>query len=203
MRGYIHQAAFVVALGACSLLVSQSHDTRELVSNVVYSLSLVGLYGVSALYHTPMWSRQTYVMIRRIDHAAIFALMAGSATPICLLGIKGEAGQELIIIIWIIAFLGMMTSVFWSHSPKWVRAVLYITAGWLAVPYLPEIKSSLGMTNLELLLAGGLTYTVGAIIYACKRPDPIPHIFGYHEIFHVLVVVASAFHFGMIYNLSQ
>lgn len=203
MRGYIHQAAFIIALGACSLLILHSHDSRELASNIIYSLSLVGLYGVSALYHIPLWNRRAYALMRRVDHAAIFALIAGSATPICLLGIKGQLGEELMAIIWIIAGIGMLIAIFWSHAPKWVRAFLYVSAGWLAIPYLPEIESSLGTTNLWLLLAGGVTYTVGAIIYACKRPDPVPHIFGYHEIFHLLVVIASAFHFSIIYSLSQ
>lgn len=202
MRGYIHQAAFVIACGACGLLIAQSHGSRELISNLIYSLSLMGLYGVSALYHTPVWSHRAYRLMRRIDHAAIFILIAGSATPICLFGIKGQLGIELITLIWFVAIVGLLIAVFWSHAPKWVRAVLYITAGWFVIPYFPEIKASLGITDLWLLVIGGVTYTVGALVYACKRPDPIPHIFGYHEIFHILVVIASALHFTIIYNLT-
>ncbi len=202
LRGHIHQAALIIALGACGLLIARSEDSLQLVSNLIYSLSLVGLYGVSTLYHTPMWGRRTYALIRCIDHSAIFTLIAGSATPICLIGIQGQLGVDLLILIWAVAIFGILIAIFWSRSPKWVRAVLYITAGWLAVPYLPEIKSALGMTNVWLLLAGGITYTIGAIVYACKRPDPIPHIFGYHEIFHLLVVIASAFHFSIIYGLT-
>lgn len=203
LRGYIHQVGFVIALGACSLLIAHSHGTRALASNMVYSFSLIGLYGVSALYHTPLWGRRAYALMRCIDHAAIFGLIAGSATPICLLGIKGELGFELVCLIWGVAILGMLIAVFWSRGPKWVRALLYVSAGWLAFPYLPQIESSLGTTNLWLLLAGGITYTLGAIVYACKRPDPIPHIFGYHELFHLLVVIASGFHFVIIYNLTK
>jgi len=203
LRGYIHQVGFVIALGACGLLISQSHGTRALAANMVYSFSLIGLYGVSALYHTPLWGRRAYALMRCIDHAAIFGLIAGSATPICLLGIKGELGFELVSLIWGVAILGMLIAVFWSRGPKWVRALLYVSAGWLAFPYLSQIESSLGTTNLWLLLAGGITYTLGAIVYACKRPDPIPHIFGYHELFHLLVVIASGFHFVIIYNLTK
>jgi hemolysin III len=119
------------------------------------------------------------------------------------LGIRGQLGQDLIAIIWMIAVIGMAIAIFWCHAPKWVRAILYVTAGWVAIPYLPEIKSSLGMTNWMLLVIGGIIYTLGAIIYACKRPDPVPHIFGYHEIFHILVVVASAFHFSIIFSLTH
>lgn len=202
LRGYIHQAGFVIALGACGLLITQSHGARALAANMVYSFSLMGLYGVSALYHTPLWGHRAYALMRCIDHAAIFCLIAGSATPICLLGIKGELGFELISLIWGVAILGMLITVFWSRGPKWVRALLYVSAGWLAFPYLPQIESSLGATNLWLLLAGGITYTLGAIVYACKRPDPIPHIFGYHEVFHLMVIIASGFHFVIIYNLT-
>jgi hemolysin III len=202
LRGHIHQAAFVIACGACALLISQSHGSRELTANIIYSLSLIGLYGVSALYHTPLWGHRAYRLMRRIDYAAIFILIAGSATPICLFGVRGKLGIELTSLIWMVAMAGMLIAVFWLHAPKWVRAVLYITAGWFVIPYFPQIKSSLGETDLWLLVMGGIIYTVGALIYACKRPDPIPHIFGYHEIFHVLVVIASAMHFSVIYSLT-
>lgn len=202
MRGYIHQAAFVVAVGACALLITQSHGYAEFISNLIYSLSLIGLYGVSALYHVPMWGHRAYKVIRRIDHAAIFILIAGSATPICLFGIKGKLGIELITIIWTTVIVGMLITVLWSHAPKGVRSIIYITVGWFIVPYFSEIKSSLGAMNISLLVAGGVTYTIGALVYAWKRPDPIPHIFGYHEIFHILVVIASALHFSVIYHLT-
>lgn len=203
LRGYIHQFGFIIALIACGFLLYQSHGPRVLASNIVYSVTLVGLFGISALYHTPLWGRRAYALMRSIDHAAIFALIAGSATPICLLGIKGQLGLKLVTLIWIVAIVGMLIAIVWSRGPKWTRAILYVSAGWLAVPYLPDIKANLGIFNLWLLLAGGITYTLGALVYACKRPDPIPHIFGYHELFHLLVVIASAFHFIIIYNLTK
>lgn len=203
LRGYIHQFGLIIALGACYLLLSRSHGSREWVPNIIYSISLIGLYGISALYHTPLWGHRAYALMRCIDHAAIFGLIAGSATPLCLLGIQGQLGVELAILIWAVAIVGMLIAVYWSQGPKWVRAILYISAGWLAILYLPELQASLGMTNFVLLLAGGVTYTVGAIVYALKRPDPIPHIFGYHEIFHLLVVIASALHFSIIYSLTK
>lgn len=203
LRGYVHQFAFILAFAACSLLISDSHGIRALSANIVYSITLVGLFGVSALYHTPLWGHRAYALMRCIDHAAIFGLIAGSATPICLLGIKGQLGLELITLIWIVAIIGMLIALVWGKGPKWVRAALYVSAGWLAVPYLLEMKATLGIINFWLLLAGGVTYTLGALVYACKRPDPIPHIFGYHELFHVLVVIASAFHFIIIYRLTN
>ncbi len=202
-RGYIHQFAFFVAFGACGLLISQSHGVRALVSTTVYSLTLILLYGTSALYHRPNWSHRHYLIMRRFDHSAIFALIAGSATPICLLGLKGESGIELLITLWGVAIMGMLIAIHWVAAPKWARAFLYILIGWLALPYLPEIKFSVGAANFWFLFMGGVIYTVGAFIYAFKWPDPFPKIFGYHEIFHLFIVVASAFHFRVIYNLVE
>jgi hemolysin III len=200
LRGYIHQAAFYLAFGACCILISVSHGTRAISANIIYSVTLMGLYAISAFYHRPMWGYRGYELMRRIDHAAIFGLIAGSATPICLLGLKGALGNKLLFIIWTIAVIGMLMTIFWRDAPKWVRASLYVTAGWFAIPYLPQIASQLGMTDVWLLLAGGVIYTVGACIYACKRPRLFPAVFGYHEIFHVLVVIASGFHFAVIYS---
>jgi len=202
IRGYILQAAFFIALGACALLIVKSHGAHALTANIIYSLTLTGMYGVSALYHCPIWSRRNYLLMRSIDHAAIFALIAGTATPICLLGLNNEPGRRLLFLLWGVAAIGMLLAIFWTQGPKWVRAFLYVAIGWLAVPYLPEIQSSLGPANTHLLLVGGVIYTVGALIYAIKHPDPFPLVFGYHEIFHILVVIASAFYFRVIYGLT-
>lgn len=201
MRGYIHQVAFLVALGACALLISKSHNNRALFANVVYSFTLVGLFCTSALYHSPMWSHHAYAFMRRIDHAAIFALIAGTATPICLLALNHQYGGDLLFLIWAVAILGMLITIFWSHSSKWIRAILYLTTGWIAVPYFAEIKIALGAENMSLLLTGGIIYTVGALVYAFKRPNLFPRVFGYHEVFHTLVVIASGFHYFVIYRL--
>jgi hemolysin III len=202
IRGYIHQAAFYMALIASCLLISKSHSNRALVANVIYSLSLTSLYAASGLYHCYAWAPRKYAIIRSLDHAAIFALIAGTATPIYMLGLKVELGHRLLILTWTIAILGMLLALFWSKEPKWIRALFYVALGWLALPYLPEIKTALGPANMHLLLIGGICYTVGALAYALKRPNPLPGIFGYHEIFHVFVVVASGFHFYVIYMLT-
>jgi len=201
-RGYIHQVVFYVAICACAILITHSRGTLALISNIIYSITLIGLYGISALYHCIMWDRRTYLLLRSIDHAAIFALIAGSATPICLLGLKSESSLRFLAIMWVIAATGMILAIFWTQRPKWTRSFFYVAMGWLAIFYLPEIKSSLGVADMELLLIGGITYSVGALIYASKRPDPFPKIFGYHEIFHVLVVIASVLYFKVIYGLT-
>lgn len=201
-RGYIHQAAFFIALGACALLIAQSHGVRALTANIIYSVTLVGMYGISALYHRPMWSRKYYLLMRSMDHAAIFAFIAGSATPICLLGLNNASGWRLLFLFWLLAAIGMSMAVFWTQGPKWARSILYVTIGWFAVPYLSDIKTALGPDYTWLLITGGLIYTAGALVYAIKRPDPFPRVFGYHEIFHVLVVIASIFYFSVIYGLT-
>jgi len=202
IRGYIHQVAFFIALGACVMLIAQSQGTRALISNIIYSLTLIGMFGVSALYHRPMWSRRNYLLMRSIDHASIYAYIAGSATPICLLGLNEVLGWRLLFIIWTIATIGMFFAIFWTQGPKWIRACLYIAVGWFAIPYLSEIRSSLGAADTDLLLIGGIIYTVGALVYAIKRPNPFPRVFGYHEIFHILVVIASVLYFKVIYFLT-
>ena len=202
-RGYIHQVAFYFAIGICMMLIWQSHGSRAITCNIIYSISLIGLYGVSSLYHCHEWSRRNYLRIRSIDHAAIYGLIAGTATPICMLGLKGKLGFEFLVVVWATAVLGMFIAVFWRHGPKWIKAFFYVALGWLAVPFSAEIKSSLGVLNFQLLLAGGVLYTFGAMVYVLRRPDPFPRVFGYHEIFHLLVVIASGFHFAVIYSLSH
>lgn len=201
-RGYVHQVSIFIALCACIFLITKSDTTNALIANLIYSFSLVTMYTASALYHTPMWSRSKYLLMRSIDHAAIFALIAGTATPICLIAMKGTYGTNLLILFWTAAFIGMFSTIFWTQSPKWVRASLYVIVGWLAIPFMGDIKTALGVENLELLLLGGVVYTVGALIYAMKRPNPFPRVFGYHEIFHIFVVFASAFHFMVIYHIT-
>jgi len=202
MRGYIHLITFFFALGACFTLITENHQTRIFSSIIIYSLCLTGLYGVSSIYHCIHWSRPNYLLMKRIDHAFIFALIAGTATPICLLGLKETLGRPLLLVIWLFATLGMLVTVFWPHSPKWFRACIYLALGWLAVPFLTDIEASLGTINLRLLLGGGIVYTLGAMVYAFKKPDPFPRYFGYHEIFHLFVVIASGLHFAVIYRLS-
>jgi hemolysin III len=201
-RGYIHLAAFFITICACTILVLYSNGACAIFASIIYSVSLIGQYGVSALYHTRMWSRQKYLLLRRIDHAAIFILIAGTATPICLLKLKNTSGLQLLSIFWLVAIIGMLMTTTWTHVPKWARSLLYLTMGWIGILYFPEIKSSLDTTNIQLLVIGGVTYTLGALIYAFKWPDPFPRVFGYHEVFHVLVVLGSGFHFYLNYNIA-
>jgi hemolysin III len=202
LRGHFHQAAFFFALGACAMLVAGSHGFRPSVAMVIYSLGVVGLFGISALYHRPQWSPGPRVWMRRLDHAAIFVMIAGTATPLCLLAMTAESGQKLLTIVWIAALIGVTQSLFWVTAPKALATILYVFMGWLSLPYLPELQVSLGTTRIALLLIGGIIYTLGALVYAFKKPNPWPHFFGYHEIFHLMVVIAAVFHFLVIASLS-
>lgn len=198
LRGHLHQAAFFFALGACAMLIALSQNVVTLVATVIYSLSQAGLFGISALYHRPNWGPSGRMRMRRLDHSAIFVSIAGTCTPICMLAIPGTGGMKLLAIVWAAAALGIIQSLFWVKAPKWLAAILYVGMGWLAFPYLPEINTALGMTSVVLLLAGGVIYTLGAVVYAMRKPNPSPIYFGYHEIFHLLVIIAAICHFNVI-----
>ncbi len=201
LRGHFHQAAFFFALGACCMLLALSKGSTQVIANVIYALTLAGLFAISTLYHRPQWSPNARMWMRRLDHSAIFTLIAGTGTPLCLIALPEPAGMNMLILFWASAVVGVGQSLFWVSAPKWLAAILYIFMGWLAVPYLPELKAALGATNLWLLVVGGIIYTGGALVYALKKPNPWPRVFGYHEIFHLLVVIAAFFHFVVIANL--
>ncbi len=201
LRGHFHQAAFFIALGACILLLYHSKSSIAFFSAAIYSAALLTLFAVSALYHRPHWEPKARARMRRLDHAAIFAQIAGSAVPIALVGVGGKAGESLLTVIGIGAVVGIMRSLIWITAPKWLSTILYIAVGCLSIPFYPDLLRGLGTGGLLLLLYGGIIYLVGGIVYAIKKPNPWPQIFGYHEIFHVLVVIAAAFHFLVILRL--
>lgn len=201
LRGHFHQAAFFMALGACTLLIIKSYETTAFWATLIYSLSLVGLLGISALYHRINWGPRLRMVMRRLDHAAIYFLIAGTMTPICLLTLPETSGRNLLIIAWIVAVAGMLLSTVFTNTPKWLNALLSIAAGLMVVPYLSEMAASLGPVNLGLIISGGVVYVLGALAYAFKKPDFFPQVFGYHEIFHILVILGAALHFTVIYNL--
>lgn len=201
LRGHFHQAAFFIAFGACAMLLVNVDDPRAVNVTVIYSISLVCMFGISALYHRPTWSPDYRVWLKRFDHAAIFVLIAGTGTPLCWLALDPAAGARLLIMVWATAGVGIFQSIFWTSAPKWISVGLYILCGWMTGPYIPEIRSALGPGGVWLLILGGLLYTVGALIYAFKRPNPYPRVFGYHEIFHLLVIFAASLHFMVIVRL--
>lgn len=201
-RGLLHQFAAWYAFGAGSVLVAMASNPREAIAAAVYSLSLVTLFGVSAVYHRVQWNERGRMWMRRADHASIFVLIAGTYTPIALLGLGGDQGRTLLIMIWSGATAGVLMSLFWVGAPKPLTAAAAVAVGWTITPYIGHVQRLLG-GQLWLILAGGIAYTVGAVIYAAKRPNPAPAVFGYHEIFHALTIVGAALHFAVIVHIVR
>ncbi len=203
MRGVLHQFAAAVALGAGSVLVSMAPSERSATGAALFAVSLVTLFTVSATYHRVNWSVPARAWMRRMDHASIFILIAGTYTPIALIGLPEALGNSLLLAIWSGALLGVLQSLFWVNAPKALTAALAVGVGWTLVPYFEEARRSLGVTELALILSGGVAYTVGAVTYAAKRPNPLPGVFGYHEVFHALTIVGAVLHFIVVLLLVR
>src|SRR5262249_35176297 len=163
-------------------LLLVARDRRTTLILLVYGLCLCALFGVSAVYHRWNWSPAARSWMRRLDHATIFLFIAGSYTPLCALGIGGDQGRRLLTPVWLGAALGSAQSIFWIRAPKAIAALAYVAFGWAGVWTLPRLHSVIGMRGLVLLVASGAAYTLGALVYALRRPDPAPTVFGYHEI---------------------
>jgi hemolysin III len=197
LRGVSHQIAAGVALAGLVALVLLAPGPRARLAGAIYGGSLVALFTVSALYHRPTWGPRIRPWLRRLDHSAIFLLIAGSYTPLCLL-LGDDRSRMLLGLVWVGAGLGMLRAILWPTAPRALSTSLYLLLGWAAVPLVPAIQRTLGTGPLLLLAAWGLLYTVGAVIYATRRPDPFPRVFGYHEIFHALVIAAAGLQFAVV-----
>ena len=201
LRGHFHQAMFFVSLGASALLIAKSDSQTKYISTIIYSIALLTMFGISALYHRITWSPPKRLQMKRLDHAGIYVMIAGCFTPITLLGLQGSTGIRLLTLIWIVALIGIVQSIFFIHIPKMYSALLYLVMGYMIVPYFPELVAHMGYSNLVLLIGGGVAYSIGAIAYGLKRPVFTPAVFGYHEFFHIMVAVGAIFHFILIYCL--
>jgi hemolysin III len=199
LRGVLHQWAFFVAIAAGAAIVVAAPSGRAKFAIAVYALSVVGLFGVSAVYHRVNWvSAAARRWMRRLDHSMIFFLIAGTYTPFALLVLDGTLATAILIAVWGGAAAGVVLNLAWSDPPKWVTAIVYVTLGWVAIVAFPEMFSELGVVAVTLVAAGGVLYTSGAVVYALRRPDPAPAVFGYHEVFHLLVIVAAALQFAAV-----
>ncbi len=201
LRGVMHQVTFLICLVAAPILTLQQPPGVRTWAIGVYTGCLTALFGISAAYHRPTWQPAARARMRRLDHAGIYLQIAGTYTPMCLLAIGGETGRRLLWLVWLGAAAGVVKSLLWVHAPKPLSALLYVGLGWLVVSEWPTLRAVLSTRDLALLFAGGVLYTLGAVIYSLKRPDPVPKVFGYHEIFHTLVVAAAICHFVMIQSL--
>ena len=191
LRGALHQAAFSFALVAGALLIAYAdRNAVTRTSAAIFAGSVVSMLGASALYHRITWSPRVRPWLRRVDHAGIYLLIAGSYTPVGLLALHGVLQRVVLGVVWAGAAASILMKFLWVNAPKWLAAVIGIALGWVGVAAMPELWRTAGVAAVALLAAGGLAYTAGALVYALRRPDPVPHVFGYHELFHALTLVA-------------
>jgi hemolysin III len=195
LRGVFHQYAFFVSLASGTLVVLLAASAKALVAAAVYAVSVSALFGVSALYHRVTWTTPARRRMRRLDHAMIFLLIAGTYTPVGLLVLEGPLATVVLAVVWGGAMAGIVLELVWTRAPRWLGGTVYLALGWVAVVATPQLFARMGMTGGLLIVAGGLVYSAGAAVYALRRPDPAPAVFGYHEVFHLLVIAGVTAHF--------
>jgi len=196
-RGWIHTGVLPLAVAGGVVLVVLADGLTAKVAAAIFFSSSILLFGTSAIYHRFNWKPKAKKALKRFDHANIFVLIAGSYTPITLLALPQEKGLLLIVAIWTTALLGIGFRVFWLGAPRWLYVIIYIVMGWAAVVYLPDFIN-VNLAMMVLILVGGLMYTLGAVFYALKRPNPFPGHFGFHEIFHSFTVLAFLCHWSAV-----
>ncbi len=198
-RGVSHEWAFFLSLGLGIALIVLADTPKEYIAVGIYGVSLCALFGTSALYHRVNWKTdKSRMLMRRLDHSMIFLLIAGTVTPFALLTMPSTFGTAILIAVWSAAVIGVVVELLWISSPKWVSAAMYVAVGWIAAVAFPELVGTAGAWAGLLIAAGGILYTVGAVVYATGRPNPSPTHFGYHEVFHLFVIGAAALHFAAV-----
>jgi hemolysin III len=198
LRGVLHQGAFFVGVVVAPLLVLSADGTRAKVAAGVFAASVVACFGASALYHRVTWTPRVRLWMRRIDHAGVYLLIAGTYTPVSLLVLRGAWRPTILAIVWTGAAAAIVLKFAWVQAPKWLAAAIGLALGWVAVVALPQLVGHMQPAAVALLVVGGLAYTVGAIVYARRHPDPAPAVFGYHELFHALTIVAVTCQYAAI-----
>ena len=201
-RGVSHRFACYAALGAGVVLVACARDALARTAGIVYVALLATMFGVSATLHRADWPSRLYGHLRRADHAAIFLCIAGTYTPFSLLGLGGEAGMKLLVLAWTACGIGVLRAVLWPHAPRAITSACFVAAGWVALAYMPELRAAIHPTTFALIVVGGAIFTVGAFIYLTRWPDPWPATFGYHEVFHLVIIAGCAAHFAAVARLA-
>ena len=195
LRGWLHAFTAPMALAAGVVLVVLIPGTAGKIAAAVFCLSAVILFAVSATYHTRVWPEPTRLFLRRLDHANIFLLIAGSYTPYAVLVLPADSARTLLIVVWSGALLGVAFRLLWLSAPRWLYVPIYIGLGWTAVFWAGEFAVGASLAALTLMVFGGLLYTLGGVVYAAKRPNPAPAWFGFHEMFHSLTIAAFVTHY--------
>jgi hemolysin III len=200
LRGTSHAVAVFAAAVAVAVLAVQASASTQLVASIIYGFGLVGSLGTSALYHRVRWRPRAYRWIRKLDHSMIFVLIASSFTPFALLALHGTARVVLLATIWTVALGGVALRMSVDDLPRWLRVSLFLGLGWSALTLLPALQS-LSTTAFVMTIIGGMLYTLGGLVYLFRRPDPLPRVFGFHEVFHAFVVAAATCHFLAVWPL--
>lgn len=188
----LHQGALLISLAVAPFVVLAADDTRARAAAAVFAGSVAVCFGASALYHRVTWRPGVRRWMRRVDHAGVYLLIAGTYTPVSLLALEGAWRPAILTTVWVGALAAIVLKFAWVDAPKWLAAAIGIALGWVAVVALPHLIGHLEPAALILLLVGGIAYTAGAVVYARQKPDPLPAVFGYHEVFHALTIVGVA-----------
>jgi hemolysin III len=203
VSGLTHFIGALLSVAGLVMLIIKAFNPLKpwhLTTYCVFGVGMILLYTASTLYHWLPLSSEGTARLRKIDHMMIFVLIAATYTPICLVPLRGAWGWGIFGTVWAVAIMGILFKVFWIHAPRWLTSLIYLCMGWIAVVGIVPLVRTLQAGALFWLFAGGVFYTIGGIIYALKRPDPIPHIFGFHEIFHIFVMLGTAAHFWTLYR---
>jgi len=198
LRGVSHECAFFVSLGCGVALILAATNGRARVAAVIYAVAVSALLGTSALYHRVTWRPSARRWMKRLDHSMIFVLIAGTYTPVALLALHGSLARVILIVVWAGALGGVVFKLLWIDAPKWLFAAVYVALGLVTAAIFGELPATIGWLGVAGLALGGLLYVIGAVVYASGKPDPAPRVFGYHEVFHALVIVAAGLHYAVI-----
>jgi hemolysin III len=198
LRGVSHEYAFFVSVGCGVALILAASDGRARIAAIIYAFAVSALLGTSALYHRVTWRPRARRWMRRLDHSMIFVMIAGTYTPVALLALKGALANTILIVLWCGAFGGVIFKLLWIDAPKWLFATVYALLGLVTAAVFGELPAAIGWLGVSGLAVGGLLYLIGAVVYASGRPNPWPKVFGYHEVFHALVLVAAGLQYAVI-----
>lgn len=202
LRGWIHELAFPLVTCGGLILIGVAPTASERVAAIVYTVTSGMLFGVSALYHRGRWRPGTSAVLKRIDHANIYLLIAGTYTPVAVMALHGASRLTVLIVVWSGAAGGVAFRLFWIDAPRWLYTPLYVLLGWVMVPVMPQLLHGAGVAPFVLILTGGLLYSLGGLVYGLQRPDPWPRTFGFHEVFHTLTVAAYISQYAAISLIS-
>lgn len=201
LRGWQHAAMFPIAAIAGVVLVATASTTASRISSAIFAATAVVLFGVSALLHRGTWSPQVEALLRRVDHANIYLIIAGTYTPFAVLALPEDEGKLLLVIVWTGALVGVASRLFWTGTPRWLSTTLYVVVGWVVIFFISDLVAGAGAGVVVLIAVGGILYTLGAIVYATQWPNPSQRRYGFHELFHSLTIAAFTAHYIAVWSV--